>query len=111
MNRVILFGRFGHDPSLRVTDSGVSVVSFSLATSFKRDGIDEVEWHKCVCFAKTADLVHTYFRKGDQILVEGRLKSRKGKTKGGDETSVTEILIDNFNFVSKKRDEPDEEQP
>jgi single-strand DNA-binding protein len=105
MNKVILIGRLGHNPSLRFTQQGASIVTFSLATSYRRDGVDEVEWHTCVAYEKTADLIHEYFKKGSQIGIEGRIKSRVRKTKEGNEVTDKDIIVERFDFIDRKERE------
>ena len=81
LNKVILMGNLGRDPEVRYTQSGRAVANFSIATtdSWKdRDGNrqERTEWHRIVAWARTAEFVQNYLKKGSSILVEGRLQTR-----------------------------------
>ena len=78
MNRVMLAGRLGRDPERRETRSGM-VVSLNVATrERKKEGdrwVDGTEWHRVVCFGKTAELADRYLTKGRECIVEGKLRT------------------------------------
>ncbi len=104
MNRVILAGRLGRDPESRETRSGV-VVNLNLATrERKKEGdrwVDGVEWHRVVCFGKTAELAEKYLSKGRECIVEGRLRTSSWE-KDGEKKYRTEVLADRVEFVGGK---------
>jgi single-strand DNA-binding protein len=104
MNRVILAGRLGRDPEGRETRSGV-VVNLNLATrERKKEGdrwVDGVEWHRVVCFGKTAELAEKYLSKGRECIVEGRLRTSSWE-KDGEKKYRTEVLADRGEFVGGK---------
>lgn len=96
INKVILVGNLGRDPEVHTTQSGSVVTQLSLATSRRvkqADGSygDEVEWHRVVFFGRLAEVCRDYVRKGKQIYVEGRLRTRK-YTKDGSDRYITEII-------------------
>ena len=107
MNKVIIMGNLGNDPESRYMPSGSAVCNISVATSRKWKDKDtgepqeETSWHRCVAFGKTAETIINYFKKGQKILIEGRLKYGKYE-KDGHTNYTTDIVIDRFEFVEKK---------
>lgn len=103
VNKVILMGRLGRDPELKYLLDGTAAVAFSIATSekFKRsngEAAEETQWHRIVAYRKTAEIIAEYFHKGSNIFVEGKIKSRKYTTSGGEEKEVFEIVVDKIDF-------------
>lgn len=100
INKVILVGRLGADPEIRHMPSGDAVANVSLATSetWKDRNTGEkqerTEWHKVVFFGKTAEIVEQYVRKGSNIYVEGKLRTRKWQTQDGQDRYTTEVVVD-----------------
>lgn len=95
LNRVTIIGNLGSDPELRKTTSGTRVANLSVATSrsWKDDAGDEqerTEWHQVVCWGTVAQIA-SRLRKGDRVLVEGRLQTRNWKDREGRERKTTEI--------------------
>ena len=88
MNRVTLIGHLGRDAELKTTPAGVSVASFSIATSEswtdKASGEkkEQTEWHRCVLWGKQADSLSRYLVKGKQVAVEGKLTTRSYEKDG-----------------------------
>ena len=92
INRVELLGRVGADPELRQTQGGTAVVQLRLATDRRREtGSEETDWHTVVCWAKQAEAVAEYVRKGERVYVAGRLQQQSWETDGGERRSRTEI--------------------
>lgn len=109
VNKVILIGNIGRDPELKQTNTGSSVVKFSLATSEKRKGQDgqwqdHTEWHNLVTFGKTAENLIQYCAKGSKLFVEGRLQTRKWQDKEGKDRYSTEVVADNIKYLSKREE-------
>ncbi len=97
VNRVILVGNLGRDAELRYTGGGTAVANFSLATTevFKdKEGQrrEETEWHRVSLMGKQAESVAEYLRKGKQIYVEGRLRTRQWDDKEGNKRTTTEVI-------------------
>lgn len=97
VNRVILVGNLGRDAELRYTGGGTPVANFSLATTevFKdKEGQrrEETEWHRVSLMGKQAESVAEYLRKGKQIYVEGRLRTRTWDDKEGNKRTTTEVI-------------------
>lgn len=107
--KVILCGNVGKDPEIRYTASGTAVVSLSVATSRKwkdktsGDSQEETEWHRVVFYDRLAEIVGEYAGKGKQILVDGRLKTRKWD-KNGVETYTTEIVAESMQLLGSRDD-------
>jgi len=113
MNKIILKGNLGKDPEIKTFDWG-KVAKFSLATteSYKnKDGekITETEWHNLVFKGNVCDVIEKYLHKGDQIIVEGKIKTRTYKIKEVDHWA-TEIICDNFEFCGTKQENKKEDK-
>ena len=88
LNKVMLIGNLGKDPEVRALESGVPVATFSLATSesYKdKEGNRQTatEWHNIVVWRGLAEVAEKYLKKGSQIYVEGKLKTRNWQDKDG----------------------------
>jgi single-strand DNA-binding protein len=106
LNRVILIGRLTRDPELRVTQSGVSVASFSLAVDrpFANQGQRETDFIDCVAWRRLAETVAEHMRKGRLVAVEGRLQIRSYETQDGQRRRVAEVVCDDVRFLDRPRD-------
>ncbi len=103
LNKVILFGRLGQDPELRALPSGTQVASFSIATNrfYKdKDGNkqEQTDWHNIVLFGRQAELAQQYLKKGDTVLIEGRLQTRSWEGQDGQKRYRTEVVADSMQF-------------
>ena len=114
MNKATLLGHAGRNPEMRKLPSGDDVAQFSLATSerFKRkdDTVGEsTEWHQVVAFGAAAEVVRKLVRKGDPVLVEGRIANRSWTDKSGAERRATEIVVSGprglINVLAKRKKE------
>lgn len=99
LNKVIIAGRLTADPELRTTPSGAHVVSFSVATNRNwtdKDGNkkEETEFHNVVAWGRQADVVNQFSKKGNLILVEGRLQTRTWESKEGQTRRTTEVVAE-----------------
>jgi single-strand DNA-binding protein len=110
VNKVILLGNLGKDPEVRSLEGGAKVAKFPLATteSYKdKSGnkIEQTEWHNIVMWRGLAEVAEKYLRKGSQVYVEGRIRSRSWDDKEGNKRYITEIIADNMSMVGGKRDD------
>jgi len=110
VNKVILVGNLGKDPELRRLENGTAVTKFSLATSdsYKdKDGnrVDQTEWHNIVLWRGLAEVAEKYLKKGSQIYIEGKIKSRSWEDKEGNKKYTTEIVGDNMKMLGKRREQ------
>lgn len=107
MNKVILIGRLTRDPELRYTGSNTPVATFSLAVnrSFtNQNGEREADFINCVVWRKLAETVKNYLSQGSQVAVEGRIQTRNYDDQNGQRRYVTEVVVENIDFVGTKRD-------
>ena len=112
LNKVLLIGNVGKDPDVRHLEGGASVASFTLATTerYRERGSGEskeiTEWHNIVAWRQLADLAENFIRKGSQIFVEGRIRSRSWDDQNGQKRYITEILADSIQLLGRKGDAP-----
>jgi single-strand DNA-binding protein len=112
MNKVIEIGRNVKDIELRQTSSGTSAIEFSIAVkrAFKNaNGEYESDFFNCVAFSKLAETISRYVKKGDMIAIEGRLQTRNYTNREGNKVYVTEIIVENVEFLSPKKQETEQE--
>ena len=109
----MLIGNVGRDPEVRYLDgnNGAKVASFTLATTERyRDRNGEVrentEWHNIVAWRNTADVVERFVKKGTQVFIEGRIRTRSWDDQTGNKRYTTEIIADNLQLLGKKTDNP-----
>lgn len=108
VNKVILLGHLGADPEMRYTQSGDAVCSIRLATSesWKDKASGEkkevTEWHRVVFYRSLAEVAGQYLKKGYQIYLEGKLKTRKWQDKDGQDRYTTEIEGHELKMVGKR---------
>lgn len=108
MNKVIIIGRTTKDIELKQTSSGTAVAEFSVAVkrTFKNaSGENESDFFNCIAFSKLAETISQYVKKGDQVGVEGRLQTRNYTNREGRKVYVTEIIVENVEFLSTKKQE------
>jgi single-strand DNA-binding protein len=104
VNKVILVGNLGADPETREAGSGMKIANLRLATSERAKGADgewgdHTEWHRVVCFGKTAENCERFLAKGRQVYVEGKIRTRKWEDKSGQERWTTEVVADVVRFL------------
>ena len=107
MNKVIDIGRDTKDVELRVTTSGGSVASFSIAVkrNFKNaEGNYDSDFFDCVAFNKLAETISRYVHKGDMVSVIGRLQTRTYTDKNGNNRKSVDIMVDEVEFLTPKKD-------
>ena len=109
VNKVILVGNLGRDPESRYGADGSAIVNVSLATtdSWRDKSSGErkeaTEWHRLVFFGKLAEIAGQYLKKGSQVYVEGRLRSRKWQDKDGQERQTTEIVVEEMKMLGGRQ--------
>lgn len=109
LNKVLLIGNVGKDPEIRHLQGGASVATITLATSERykdRNGESRelTEWHTIIAWRQLADLAENYIRKGSQIFVEGRIRSRSWDDQNGQKRYVTEIQADSIQLLGRRGD-------
>lgn len=108
VNKVILLGHTGKDPDVKDV-AGTKVASLSLATTEKgytlQNGIqvpDRTEWHSLIFWKGLAEVVEKYVRKGSQIYIEGKIKTRQYEDRTGSKRYVTEIFVDKLELLGSR---------
>ena len=105
INKVILVGNLGADPETRYMPSGSAVTNLSIATSEqwkdKQSGEqkERTEWHKVAMFNRLAEIAAEYLRKGSQVYIEGKLRTRKWQDRDGNDRWTTEIIADEMQML------------
>lgn len=108
MNKVILIGRLTANPELRYTTSNNAVTTFSIAVdrNFKNEnGNKEADFINIVAWNKKAELIHQYLKKGDRVGISGRLQVRKYQNERGENRYVTEVVLEEIEFLKNKQKE------
>jgi len=105
INKVIIVGNLGNDPETRYMPSGSAVTNLTVATneSWKDKATgeqkDRTEWHKVAMFNRLAEIAAEYLRKGSQVYIEGKLRTRKWQDKSGQDRWTTEIIADEMQML------------
>jgi single-strand DNA-binding protein len=108
VNKVILVGNLGADPETRSMPSGMTVTNIRIATSEswkdKASGAQQerTEWHNIALFGRLGEIAAEYLRKGSQVFVEGKLRTRKWQDKQGNDRYTTEIIADNMQMLGAR---------
>ncbi len=109
LNKVMLIGNAGKDPDVRHLESGAVTASFTLATTERYkdksgDLKEQTEWHNIVCWRTLAEIAEKYVRKGTQLFIEGKIRTRSYSDKDGNTKYITEIVADSLQLLGKKSD-------
>ena len=106
VNKVILIGNVGRDPEVRYLEGGIGVASFTLATTERgyktQAGVqipDRTEWHNIIAWRGLAQIAEKFIKKGTQIYIEGKLRTRSWDDQAGGKHYVTEIYADNIELL------------
>jgi single-strand DNA-binding protein len=105
INKVILVGNLGQDPDTRYMPSGSAVTNLRIATSEqwkdKQTGEqkERTEWHNVAMFGRLAEIAAEYLRKGSQVYIEGKLRTRKWQDKQGADRWTTEVIADEMQML------------
>ncbi|MBR4994699.1 MAG: single-stranded DNA-binding protein [Alistipes sp.] len=110
VNKVILVGNVGVDPEVRTTESGVKVARVRLATTERlydrqtNETKELTEWHTITLWRGLADVVDRYVKKGSQLYIEGRLRTREWTDKENIKRYTTEIMADEMKLLGRRSD-------
>lgn len=110
INKVMVSGRLGRDVELRITPSGSSVATFSVAssrTARQSDGQmkEQTEWFRVVAWEKLAETCASYLKKGSHVFIEGRLQTREWNDPQGQKHQTTEVIASEMVMLGGKRDD------
>lgn len=121
LNKVMLIGNVGNDPEIRYLDQNsqngsAKIASFRLATTERfrdRNGEsrENTEWHNIVAWRNSADVVDRFVKKGTQLYIEGRIRTRSWTDQSGNKRYTTEINVDNLQLLGRRPDETGAAQP
>jgi single-strand DNA-binding protein len=114
LNKAMLIGNVGRDPEVRYLDGqsgNAKVATFTLATTERyrdRNGEtrENTEWHNIVAWRSTADVVERFVKKGTQLYIEGRIRTRSWDDQNGNKKYTTEIIADTLQLLGRKSDNP-----
>ena len=107
VNKVILVGNLGKDPEVRHLEGGASVAHFTLATNeYYKDKqgnrVERTEWHNISAWRGLAELAEKYLRKGSQVYVEGKLRTRQYQDKDQQTRYITEIIAEEISLLGSR---------
>lgn len=105
INRVIVSGNLTRDPDIKFAASGTQIATFTVAVNKSRDkdgNQPEADFFDCVAFNKTAEILTGYFKKGQKILVEGRIQQDKWKTPEGETRTRVKVVANSIYFMGGK---------
>jgi len=108
LNIAQVCGRMTKEPEMRTTPNGANVLNFSVATNYTYknqagEKVQEAEFHNVVAFGKTAEIIQKWFHKGDEIYIQGRLKTSKWEAKDKTTKYRTDIIAEKFEFGQKAK--------
>ena len=112
INKVILVGNVGMDPEVRTTESGVKMARLRLATTERytdrqtNETKEMTEWHTIILWRGLASVVDSYVKKGSQLYIEGRLRTREWTDKDNIKRDSTEIRADDMKLLGRRSDGP-----
>ena len=109
VNKVILLGHVGKDPEVRYPQQGQAVAQFSLATTERAytnaNGVqvpERTEWHNIVAWGRNAEIVERYVKKGTQLYIEGKLRTRMWEDRNQIKRYVTEVYVDVLELLGRR---------
>ena len=105
VNTVIIQGRLTRDPELRMTPNNKAVCGFTVAWSEKVKESEQQLFQSCVAWDKNAEFVAKHFQKGQEVVVVGKLVTRKWQDKQGNNRETNELILDRIHFTGKKEDQ------
>jgi single-strand DNA-binding protein len=108
LNKVLLIGNLGRDPETRYMPDGGAITNISIATTSQwKDKSGEkqesTEWHRVAFFGRLAEIAGEYLKKGSQVYVEGRIRTRKWQDKDGQDKYTTEIIADEMKMLGSRQ--------
>ena len=116
LNKVILIGRLGQEPTIRHMPNGEAVCNFSVATSESwndRNGqrVERTEWHNITMYRRLAEIAGQYLKKGSQVYLEGKIQSRKYTDKNGVERTAYDIIANEMKMLGGGGSDGQQAQP
>lgn len=102
INKVVLVGRLTRDPELRKTNTGKSVISFTVACNRRVSGNDQADFINCVAWERQAEFMANYLNKGALVGIEGRIQSRSYDDASGRKVYVQEVVVENLQALESR---------
>ena len=106
-NKVVLAGNLSREPELKFTNDGVPVADFGLAVNRVRSKSDAVDFFDVTAWRELGEAIANYKKKGDPVLVEGRLQYRTWEAEDGSKRSKVDVVADNVQFLGRGRGSSD----
>lgn len=113
VNKVILVGNVGKDPEIRYFENDRAVANFTLATTERgfttasgQQIPERTEWHNIVVWGGLAKVVESYIKKGSQLYIEGKMRTRSWDDKDSVKRYTTEVMVDSLQMLGRKSDNP-----
>ena len=112
MNKIIIIGNLGRDPEMRYSASGNPMTSFSIASNHRYttaagERREETEWFNCTAFGRLADTCNQYLSRGQQVYVEGRLRSRQYDRRDGTPGFSLDVTVTDMQMLGRRDDMDD----
>lgn len=117
VNKVILIGNLGDDPTISYTQNSTAIANLSVATteSWKEKSTgeqkEETEWHRVALYKRLAEIAGEYLKKGSKVYIEGKLKTRKWQGQDGQDRYTTEIVASELQMLDGRSDSTPASQP
>ena len=107
VNKAVILGNVGDDPSIRYMPNGKAVANFTVATSEswkdqQGQKQERTEWHRCTAYDKLAEIIGEYVKKGSKLYLEGKLQTRKWQDQQGQDRYTTEIIVSEMQMLDSK---------
>lgn len=107
VNKAVILGNVGDDPSIRYMQNGKAVANFTVATSEswkdqQGQKQERTEWHRCTAYDKLAEIIGEYVKKGSKLYLEGKLQTRKWQDQQGQDRYTTEIIVSEMQMLDSK---------
>lgn len=116
LNKVMLIGNVGIEPTVRYTPAGICVAQVRLATTERAYTMangtqvpEQTEWHNLIFWDKQGEVVEKYVHKGDKLYVEGKIQSRQYDDRQGIRRYITEIMVSNMEMLTPKTQQPQQQ--
>jgi len=112
VNKVILVGNLGSDPTVRFAANGTAVANFNIATTERFNNKagereERTEWHRVVAWGRLAEICQQYLKKGKQVYIEGRLQTRQWEDQQGQKRYTTEVVARDMQMLGRVGDQGD----
>ena len=115
VNKAVILGNVGDDPSIRYMPNGKAVANFTVATSEswkdqQGQKQERTEWHRCTAYDKLAEIIGEYIKKGSKLYLEGKLQTRKWQDQQGQDRYTTEIIVSEMQMLDGKPQQGSQQQ-